>query len=173
MEFGYDLTDLTFSVDRTKPLKYFFIVKTKTAAIGSGHIYNASIINYEFENEGVEIPFAAKDVEILNNGRETVISVVVPGEQLYPPVNLSLEDGVLVWSAPQTSSLTLLGYRIYEGSRQVAQLPVSQTYYTPASDTSDAYTVQCIKQVSTNKSRLPPILSYCSFLCRVPTNSSI
>ena len=146
MEFGYDLTDLTFSVDRTKPLKYFFIVKTKTAAIGSGHIYNASIINYEFENEGVEIPFAAKDVEILNNGRETVISVVVPGEQLYPPVNLSLEDGVLVWSAPQTSSLTLLGYRIYEGSRQVAQLPVSQTYYTPASDTSDAYTVRAVYQ---------------------------
>ena len=146
MEFGYDLTDLTFSVDRTKPLKYFFIVKTKTAAIGSGHIYNASIINYEVENEGVEIPFEDKDVEILNNGKETVITVIVPGEQLYPPTNLSLEDGVLVWSAPQVSSLTLKGYHVYEGTNRVAQLPVSQTYFTPADGASDAFTIKAVYQ---------------------------
>lgn len=146
MEFGYDLTDLTYTVDRTKPLKYFFIVKTKSGAIGSGHIYSASIINYEIENEGVEIPFEQKDVEIRNNGRETIISVVVPGEQLYPPTNLSLQDGVLVWSAPQASSLTLTGYHVYEGTRLVAQLPVSQTYYTPADDASDAFTVRAVYQ---------------------------
>ena len=146
MEFGYDLTDLTFSVDRTKPLKYFFIVKTKTGAIGSGHIYNASIINYEIENAGVEIPFEAKDVEILNNGKETVITVIVPGEQLYPPTNLSLEDGVLVWSAPQASSLALTGYHVYEGTSRVAQLPVSQTYFTPADGASDAFTVKAVYQ---------------------------
>ena len=146
MEFGYDLTDLTFSVDRTKPLKYFFIVKTKTNAIGSGHIYNASIINYEIENDGVEIPFEDKDVEIKNNGKETIISVIVPGEQLYPPTNLALEDGVLVWSAPQVSSLTLTGYRVYEGTSCVAQLPIEQTYYTPADGVSDAYTVKAVYQ---------------------------
>ena len=146
MEFGYDLTDLTFTVDRTKPLKYFFIVKTATGAIGSGHIYKASIINYEIENEGVEIPFEQENVEIRNNGRETIISVVVPGEQLYPPTNLSLADGVLVWSAPQASSLTLTGYHVYEGTRLVAQLPVSQTFYTPAGDASDAFTVRAVYQ---------------------------
>ena len=146
MEFGYDLTDLTFAVDRTKPLKYFFIVKTKTAAIGSGHIYNASIINYEFENEGVEIPFADKDVEIKNNGKETIISVVVPGEQLYPPTNLSLVGGELAWSAPQASSLKLMGYRVYEGTRQVAQLPATQTNYTPDASASDAFTVKALYQ---------------------------
>ncbi|MBO4551470.1 MAG: DUF5013 domain-containing protein, partial [Bacteroidaceae bacterium] len=144
MEFGYDLTDLTFSVDRTKPLKYFFIVKTKTGAIGTGHIYKASIINYEIENEGVEIPFEDKDVEIKNRGRETIISVVVPGEQLYPPTNLSLEDGVLVWSAPQASSLTLTGYHVYEGTNLVAQLPASQTYFTPDAEASDAFTVRAV-----------------------------
>jgi len=147
MEFGYDLTDLTFSVDRTKPLKYFFIIKTKSDAIGTGHIYNASIINYEVENEGVEIPFDQKDVTIRNRGRETVISVIVPGEQLYPPTNLTLEDGVLVWSAPQTSSLTLTGYHVYEGTSLVAQLPASQTYFTPADDASDAFTVRAVYQV--------------------------
>ena len=147
MEFGYDLTDLTFSVDRTKPLKYFFIVKTKTGAIGSGHIYNASIINYEVENEGVEIPFEQTDVDILNRGRETIISVVVPGEQLYPPTNLGLVDGVLVWSAPQNSSLTLTGYHVYEDTKLVAQLPEKQTYYTPADDASGAFTVRAVYQV--------------------------
>ncbi|MBO4549645.1 MAG: PKD domain-containing protein, partial [Bacteroidaceae bacterium] len=146
MEFGYDLTDLTFSVDRTKPLKYFFIVKTKSGAIGSGHIYNASIINYEIENEGVEIPFEQENVEIRNKGRETIISVVVPGEQLYPPMNLSIEDGVLVWTAPQASSLQLTGYHVYEGTTLVAQLPVSQTFFTPADDATDAFTVRAVYQ---------------------------
>lgn len=146
MEFGYDLTDLTFSVDRTKPLKYFFIVKTKSGAIGSGHIYNASIINYEVENEGVEIPFEQTDVEILNRGRETIISVVVPGEQLYPPTNLGLEDGVLVWSAPQASSLTLTGYHVYEDTKLVAQLPEKQTYFTPSDDASGAFTIRAVYQ---------------------------
>ena len=146
MEFGYDLTDLTASFDRTKPLKYFFIVTTKTGAIGSGHIYNASIINYEFENEGVEIPFDSKNVEIKNNGRETIISVVVPGEQLYPPTNLGIEDGVLMWTAPQTSSLTLTGYHVYEGTTLVAQLPASQTYYTPSDEASESFTVRAVYQ---------------------------
>ena len=146
MEFGYDLTDLTFSVDRTKPLKYFFIVKTKTAAIGTGHIYNASIINYEVENDGVEIPFDQQNVEIKNKGKETVISVIVPGEQLYPPTNLCVEDGVLLWSAPQASSLTLTGYHVYESNNLIAQLPVNQTYYTPADGATGPFTVRAVYQ---------------------------
>ena len=146
MEFGYDLTDLTFSVDRTKPLKYFFIVKPKTDAIGTGHIYNASIINYEVENDGVEIPFDQQNVEIKNKGRETVISVIVPGEQLYPPTNLSVEDGVLVWEAPQASSLTLTGYHVYEGEILVAQLPAEKTFYTPADGATGPFTVRAVYQ---------------------------
>ena len=146
MEFGYDLTDLTFSVDRTKPLKYFFIVKTKDAAKGTGHIYNASIINYEIENDGVEIPFDQENVTIKNRGRETIISVIVPGEQLYPPTNLTIEDGVLVWTAPQASSLRLTGYHVYEGTRLVAQLPAEQTSYTPAAGASEAFTVRAVYQ---------------------------
>ncbi len=144
MEFGYDLTDLTASFDRTKPLKYFFIVKTKSDAIGSGHIYKASIINYEIENEGLEIPFEQTDVEILKSNHETMISVVVPGEQLYPATNLSLQDGVLVWSAPQVSSLTLTGYHVYEKTNLVAQLPSQQTYFTPAEGAEGPFTVKAV-----------------------------
>ena len=144
MEFGYDLTDLTFCVDRTKPLKYFFIVKTKSDAIGSGHIYNASIINYEIENEGVEIPFDQKNVEILNKGKETIISVIVPGEQLYSPTNLGVVDGVLVWSAPQTSSLTLTGYHVYEGTNLIAQVSPEQTYFTLSDEAVGPFTVKAV-----------------------------
>ena len=144
MEFGYDLTDLTASVDRTKPLKYFFIVKTKAGSIGSGHIYKASIINYEIENEGVEIPFDQSNVEIISTNRETIISVVVPGEQLYPATNLSLQSGKLSWSAPRTSSLTLTGYHVYDGENLAALLPAGQTSYTLGNGAAGPFTVKAI-----------------------------
>ena len=144
MEFGYDLTDLTASVDRTKPLKYFFIVKTKSGSIGSGHIYKASIINYEIENNGVEIPFSESNVEIVKTKRETIISVIVPGEQLYPATNLSLKNGTLTWSAPLASSLTLTGYNVYDGDVVMAQLSAEQTQYTPAKGIEGPFTVKAI-----------------------------
>ena len=146
MEFGYDLTDLTATVDRTKPLKYFFIVKTKEGTIGSGHIYKASIINYEIENEGVEIPFDEENVEILSSNRETIISVVVPGEQIYPATNLSLQDGMLKWSAPQTSSLTLTGYNIYEGEVLTAQVTAEETSFTLPEGAEGPFTVKAVYQ---------------------------
>lgn len=146
MEFGYDLTDLTATADRTKPLKYFFIVKTNQGSIGSGLIHKASIINYEIDNEGVEIPFDQSNVEILPGNRETIISVVVPGEQLYPPTNLSQQDGILSWSAPQTSSLTLTGYHIYEGKNLIAQLPADQTQFSPAEGAEGPFTVRAVYQ---------------------------
>ncbi|MBQ7361431.1 MAG: PKD domain-containing protein [Bacteroidaceae bacterium] len=141
MEFGYDLTDLTSMVDRTKPLKYFFIVKTKTGSIGNGHIYKASIINYEFDNEGVEIPFDEENVEIINTKRETIISVVVPGEQLYPAANLALKDKLLTWSAPQKSSLVFTGYNVYDGKIQLAHLSANQTQYALPDGVAGPFTV--------------------------------
>ena len=57
MEFGYDLTDLSAGFDRSRPLKYFFIINSKTKsgiasrAKGSGHLYNASILDYEFDQD--------------------------------------------------------------------------------------------------------------------------
>lgn len=146
MEFGYDLTALTSMCDRTKPLKYFFIVKTSAGAIGTGLIHKASIINYEVDNEGVEIPFPQSNVEIRNNGAETLISVVVPGEQLYPATNLTLADGVLTWTAPQPSSLQLLGYHVYEGSSLVATLPTTQTHYVPEAGQEGSFTVRAYYQ---------------------------
>ncbi len=156
MEFGYDLTDLTSTVDRTKPLKYFFIVKTKTGSIGSGKIHKASIINYETENEGIEIPFDSTNVEIVNTNRETIISVVVPGEQLYPATNLGIQNNVISWSAPQASSLPLIGYNIYDGEKLIAQLSAEQTQFTIGDDAEGPISVKALYQTGAYKQESTP-----------------
>ena len=146
MEFGYDLTDLTATVDRTKPLKYFFIVKTKKDAIGSGHIYKASIINYEFENEGIEIPFDDTNVEIIGENGETMITVIVPGEQLYPVSNLALQNKTLTWTAPQASSLKLAAYNVYDGEVVMEKLSPEQTQLTLANDAEGPFSIKAVYQ---------------------------
>ena len=156
MEFGYDLTDLTAAVDRTKPLKYFFIVKTGEKAIGSGLIHQVSIINYEFENDGVEIPFNQKNVEIKSTNRETIISVIVPGEQIYPVTNLYMQDGMLSWSAPQTSSLILTGYNVYNGETLIAQVPAGQTQHTLDGGAAGTYIVKAVYQAGAYRQESAP-----------------
>lgn len=145
MEFGYDLTDLTATVDRTKPLKYFFIIKSKSNAVGTGNVYDCSLINYEFNKNGVEIPFD-KDgtVSIRNKGAKTIITVIVPGEQIYPPRNLSLTDGILAWDAPQASSLTLSSYYIYEGGELIDSVPATTCTYDPVVTTGATFTVKAV-----------------------------
>lgn len=123
MEFGYDLTDLTSGFDRNQPLKYFFIVNTRSWGLGNGHIYEASIIDYEFDSEGVEMPFdlgEAGQVEIQSAGEQTIISVVVQGAAFYAPLNLSASENVLKWDAPMNSGHTLEGYAVYKDSEKLA-----------------------------------------------------
>ncbi|MBQ2073152.1 MAG: hypothetical protein II463_00475, partial [Bacteroidaceae bacterium] len=100
MEFGYDLTDLTAGYDRNKPLKYFFIINTKSWAAGEGKILGASLIDYEHDTEGIETPFDFEDnpdVEIKNAGQQTIISVIVHGAGYYAPNSLSINNGRLTW----------------------------------------------------------------------------
>ncbi|MDD4822210.1 MAG: PKD domain-containing protein [Bacteroidales bacterium] len=136
MKFGYDLTDLSAYSDQTKPLKYFFIVSTKTGSTGVGTIDSCAIMNYELDESGLEIPFSSRNVEILNNGQQTILSVVVPGTPLNKPTNLSLaknsENRIsLEWSAPEMSVFSLKGYRVYrQGILLADNLPVSNTTFS-------------------------------------------
>ena len=112
MEFGYDLTDLSASFDQNMPLKYFFIIQTKPTALGSGHIYNASIIDYRDDLLGIETPFnlpAASGTEIKSAGQRTVISTVVQGAGFYAPQNPHIEQTTLSWTAPIPSALPVTG----------------------------------------------------------------
>ena len=112
MEFGYDLTDLSAEFDQNEDLKYFFIIKTKSSAIGEGHIYNASIIDYANDPEGLEIPLNAQTVNVLSQGDQTVLSVVVPGRGIKAPLNVNIANNRLSWSAPKLSNYTLTGYKV-------------------------------------------------------------
>ena len=55
MEFGYDLTDLTAGYDMNKPLKYFFIIDSRNWAKGKGTIHNASIMDYRYDEQDVDL----------------------------------------------------------------------------------------------------------------------
>lgn len=141
MELGYDLTDLTANVDRTKPIKYFFYITTKYSASGKGNVYKASIMDYEFDREGIEIPFHIDTVAILNRGKTTMISVIIPGEQTYKPINLQLNHGTLSWEAPQKSNLRLAGYKIYNNGAEIATVDAKNLTYNIQGTASGSYTV--------------------------------
>ncbi|MDE6278457.1 MAG: hypothetical protein K2M05_00640, partial [Paramuribaculum sp.] len=144
MEFGYDLTDLTASYNKSQPLKYFFIVKTKSWAEGKGHIRGASIINYEENPAGIEMPFdLGKEgiVEIKNAGETTIISVVVPGLQYYPPRNATFTGSTLKWDAPLSSPNKLEGYKIIREGNEVAILPANTTTLETSDIGSGTYSI--------------------------------
>lgn len=137
MEFGYDLTDLTEGYERSMPLKYFFIVETRSWAAGSGNIYNASIIDYEYDKNGFETPFELPNgkVEIRSAGNKTIISVVVYGEPYYAPQNLSYSGNTLKWNAPLPSNNKLEKFIIYKDGTQIAELsPTASSYYVSSTN---------------------------------------
>ena len=146
MEFGYDLTDLSAQFDKNRPLKYFFIVETKNTAVGEGRIHSASIIDYEENLAGVEMPFdlGNEGVEIKNAGNKTIISVVVQGQGYYAPQNLTATDGVLSWMAPLGSAHTLTGYEVYTGGECIATLGTEETSYELPDGATGNYEVKAL-----------------------------
>lgn len=145
MEFGYDVTDLTSGYDRNQPLKYFFIVNTRSTAVGEGHIYNASIIDYELDREGVETPFDLGEtgqVEIQNAGKQTIISVIVNGAALNAPQNVVIGQNILSWTAPVKSGHTLQGYAVYRDGNLLARLSTDE--HTFAVNESGIYGVTAL-----------------------------
>ncbi|MBP3408841.1 MAG: DUF5013 domain-containing protein [Bacteroidaceae bacterium] len=139
MEFGYDLTDLTAGYERSMPLKYFFIIETKSWGKGRGNIYNASIMDYEYNEEGTETPFTLPGgkTEIKSAGNKTIISVVVYGEPYYAPQNASLSGSTLKWEAPLPSTNRIEKYNIYKESTKIAEVSAETFSY----DVSQAGTV--------------------------------
>ncbi|MBR5851063.1 MAG: DUF5013 domain-containing protein [Bacteroidaceae bacterium] len=135
MEFGYDLTDLTNGYDRSMPLKYFFIIETRSWGKGSGKIHNASIMDYEYNLDGQETPFdIGNGMEIKSAGNKTIISVVVYGEEYYAPQNLSLNGRELSWTSPIRSCHKIDKFRIYHNNEQIAEVAGTELAYTLPED---------------------------------------
>ena len=135
MEFGYDLTDLTKGYDRSMPLKYFFIVETRDWAAGNGNIHSASIMNYEFDAEGIETPFMLPNgqQEIRNAGNKTIISTIVYGDPYYAPQNPYISNNYLQWSAPLPSTNKVAKYRIYHNDSKIAEVSANTYSYSISS----------------------------------------
>lgn len=156
MEFGYDLTDLTAGYDRNKPLKYFFIINTKSWAAGEGKILGASLIDYEHDTEGIETPFDFEDnpdVEIKNAGQQTIISVIVHGAGYYAPNSLSINNGRLTWMAPDLSSHSVVKYNIYYDQYKIAE--TTERYYDYDQTTGDAlYSVTAVYEDGTESAKV-------------------
>ncbi len=131
MEFGYDLTDLTSTFDLSRPLKYFFWVEPRSYAVGEGHIYKASIVDYNLDREGVETAFDIPEGGTLvqNAGKKTEISTIVRSEVVNVPRNLAISGTTLTWQRP-TGSCNPVTYNIYlngELAQQVAADNLSAT----------------------------------------------
>ncbi len=141
IEFGYDVTDLTENYDLSKPLKYFFVINSRSSAIGEGNVYKVSLMDYGIEDDGLEIPARMDTVAVLNNGGTTIVSVTVAGRQFYAPLNASLSGNRLTWSAPKPSSYDISHYCIYKGSEKVAEVPGFSHSYVVDDETATYYVV--------------------------------
>ena len=145
MEFGYDLTDLTEGYDMNAPLKYFFIVDTRAWAQGKGTIHKASIMDYQYDLQGLEIPFSVGEgVEIRNAGDQTIISVIVHGSSYHAPQNVAFSNGSLVWEAPQSANLPVASYCIYRNGQLVGNVPASTCAFTPKTLAAGEYAVSVL-----------------------------
>lgn len=146
MEFGYDLTDLTSSFDLSRPLKYFFWVETRSWGVGSGHIYEASIIDYTLDRDGVEVPFDIPEtIEVPSGGKKTQLTATVFGDNVPEPRNLAIADGRLTWNAPTGSRYEPVSYNIYHNGDLCGNQPSGTL--SAAVEPTGSYTVSAVYRV--------------------------
>lgn len=148
MEMGYDLTDLSAGFDQSRPLKYFFIITSKSNAQGAGGIHAASIMDYTINEEGVETPFKIEldSVTIQNGGKQTIISVIVNGEGIKVPVNLSLNGSKLIWEAPAGSARQPEKYEVYCNNVLVGTATACE-FNIASANAGDRYTVKAVYNI--------------------------
>lgn len=149
MEFGYDLTDLTLGFDRSRPLKYFFIVQTSPEAIGTGRLETCGVIDYEFDRSGIETPFDSigRGVLLPSHGARTVFTAVVQGEPLFAPTNLRWVGRTLAWSAPQQTHYERRGYVLYRDGQPADTLPAHPESYAGPLTPESTYAVAALYAV--------------------------
>lgn len=156
MEFGYDLTDLSSGFDTRCPLKYFFIIERIPTSIGTGKLYNCSLIDYEFDKAGIETLFPTGDgLQIENQGNRTLVSAIVHGEPFFAPRNLQCPDGkTLVWDQPQPTPYPLKSYVLFKNNEPADTLALNRRNY-PCNDPTASYAVAALYEYPDNADSIP------------------
>lgn len=145
MEFGYDLTTLTKDFDLSRPLKYFFWVETRSWGVGEGKIHAVSIIDYNLDHDGVEVPFPiAEPIAVPSAGQKTEMTAVVSTDCVPEPRNLAINGNELTWDAPSGSRYEPASYKIYKDG----SLYTTASTTTASIEEGGAYTVSAVYQVN-------------------------
>ncbi len=126
MEFGYDLTELTKDCDLSRPIKYFFWVETRSWGVGEGKIHEVSVIDYNIDRQGVEVPFPiAEPIDVPSAGKKTQLTAVVSTDYVPEPRNLVVDGLRLTWQAPFGSRYEPSAYRVYHDGELYATVPAT------------------------------------------------
>ena len=147
MEFGYDLTELTSDCDLSRPIKYFFWVETRSWGVGEGKIYEVSVIDYNLDRKGVEVPFEITEpIAVPSAGKKTQLTAVVSTDYVPEPRNLAVSGLTLTWQAPAGSRYEPTGYKVYHDGELYATITNGQLRTTI--EPMGAYTVSALYQVA-------------------------
>lgn len=166
IEIGLDISDLLGDVDPSRQVKLFFtcISDEVDKVDPKGEIISFSVISNESEGESTEYISADRNIDILE-GQITRASVIIPGNMLFPPVNLAAIQGnvhtQLRWSAPLWENKALTGYQLFRNDEKIADLDKSQTEYEDKASTKAAITYY-LKAVYEKDNHL---------ICSEPSNS--
>ncbi len=155
MEFGYDLTSLTKDFDLSRPLKYFFWVETRSWGKGEGKIYEASIIDYTLDRDGVEVPFALNSpIAVPSAGQKTELTTVICGDYVPEPRNLVISGNELSWQVPQGSRYDPTSYKIYKNGQLYTSTSAASTSVTV--EEGGSYSVSAVYQVNSYDAESKP-----------------
>lgn len=163
MEFGYDLTDISSGFDTRRPLKYFFIIESLPKGIGTGKLYNCSVLDYEFDRLGIETLFnTGSGIQIESQGHRTIVSAIVQGEPFFAPGNLRCADGkTLAWDKPQPTHYPLKSYILFKNKAPQDTLAATKLNYV-CGDADAAYSVAALYEYPFRSDSVNPITSVLS-----------
>ncbi len=158
MEWMYDVTDFSANFDQNKPLKYFFIInRKKDTNQGTGSVYEASIVDMDADQEGVESYFdlGGEKFEITKQGKQLMISTIVYGKGYNSVNNLMLADGVLSWTEPNKGSYKVASYNVYKDGALVG----NTEELTYAVDGGQVYAVSAVYEDGTESGKVSVVVA--------------
>ena len=85
MEFGIDLGNLSdklFGIDTRKPFKYFFTIETKDSSAGTGTLYDLSVIEYSYKEDGLDASYDS----VITKSSMSNIKIPSGKQQIHIPI---------------------------------------------------------------------------------------